>query len=168
LPVVPARVSAGQAGARVAGRCQRLPGRVPCLVDVAHNVDGARALAAMLAAERPEELPGESPGEPWTGRTLAVFGALDDKDLEGMVAAMADLVSVWYVAAPRAERAASAERLAAAVATSARAAARVLPDIATAWREAQRDAAPGDRVIVFGSFYTAAEILSLPANAATN
>lgn len=164
LPVAPERVSSGLAGARVAGRCQRLPGRVPCLVDVAHNADGARALAAVLAAERRGE-PGIGIG---AGRTLAVFGALDDKDLEGMAAAMADVVSVWYVAAPRAERAASAERLAAAVAVGARAAARVHPDLATAWREALRDAAPGDRLLVFGSFYTAAEILSLPANAATN
>lgn len=160
LPVAPERVSAGLAGARVAGRCQRLPGPVPGLVDVAHNVDGARALAAVLATERRTEAP--------AGRTLAVFGALDDKDLEGMAAAMAEVVSVWYVASPQAERAASAERLAAAVAGGARAAARVYPDLATAWREALRDAAPGDRVIVFGSFYTAAEILSLPANAATN
>lgn len=156
LPVAPERVSEGLAGARVLGRCQRLPARVPCLVDVAHNADGARALAAVLAAE------------PCGGRTLAVFGALDDKDLEGMAAAMADAVSVWYVAAPQAERAAPAERLAAAVAGGAGAAARVHSDLATAWREALRDAAPGDRLIVFGSFYTAAEILSLPANAATN
>jgi dihydrofolate synthase/folylpolyglutamate synthase len=149
LPLDPQPVRQGLAGARVAGRCQHVPGRVPGLIDVAHNVDSAQVLATVLAAEACE------------GRTLAVFGALDDKDLPGMVAAMSGQVSRWYVAAPEAERAASAERIAAAVLAGAGMAADVFPSLADAWRKAQGDAAPGDRVVAFGSFYTAAEILSL-------
>jgi dihydrofolate synthase/folylpolyglutamate synthase len=155
LPLDRRHMTQGLATARVAGRCQRLPGRVPCLVDVAHNADSARALATVIAAE------------PCAGRTLAVFGALDDKDLQGMVAVLAPQVSAWYVAAPRAERAASVGRLADAVAAGAGAAARIFPGLADAWRQALKDVVPGDRLLVFGSFYTAAEILSLAGSGET-
>lgn len=151
-PLDPERAIQGLASARVAGRCTRLRGRVPVLVDVAHNVDSARAFASVVAAE------------PCSGRTLAVFGALGDKDLPGMVQAMAGQVSAWYVAAPQAERAASVERLAAAVQAGAGTGARTFASLADAWRQALADARQADRILVFGSFYTAAEILSLASN----
>jgi dihydrofolate synthase/folylpolyglutamate synthase len=58
------------------------------LLDAAHNVDGARALAAYLAARHPE-------------RPALVIGVMRDKDVEGIVAALLPLVSsVVATAAP--------------------------------------------------------------------
>ena len=72
---------------RAAGRLQAFPGTPPVLVDVAHNPQAARELAAWL--ER----------NPVPGRTLAVFGALADKDVGGILAALGPQVAGWFGAA---------------------------------------------------------------------
>ena len=70
LPVDRAAVERGLRTASVAGRLQILQGPVERILDVAHNPQGVRELAAFLA-ERPCE-----------GVTHAVFGMLRDKDLD--------------------------------------------------------------------------------------
>lgn len=152
LGVSDAAVRTTLGAVRLPGRFQRLPGQRPgamtLIVDVAHNVDGARALAANLAAL------------PAAGATHAVAAMLGDKDIDGMISSMSDVVDAWHVATLPVGRAAPAERLRAAVAAHApRAPAEVYPDVASAWRAAVAGARSGDRVVAFGSFYTVAEIL---------
>ena len=92
--------------------------------------------------------------------TTAVFGMLADKDIESVVDAMRGRVDRWFVAAPQAERAASAERLLAALDTRGlRAAARAFVTVADALDAARREAGANDRIVAFGSFYTVAEAL---------
>ncbi|MDR2876681.1 MAG: bifunctional tetrahydrofolate synthase/dihydrofolate synthase [Chromatiales bacterium] len=152
LPSSPARLAGGLATARNPGRFQHLPADargVQRVVDVAHNADGARALAAALAAS------------PCAGVTRLVFGVLGDKDVDAMVSAMAAVAEDWYLAAPKAARAAAPGRVSARVrALIARANVRDCADVAAAWEQALDEALPGDRVVGFGSFYTVGEILA--------
>ncbi len=146
-------VRTGLARTRLPGRFQRLPGAIIRVLDVAHNVDGTRALAANLAAM------------PVAGATRAVFAALGDKDVDGMVSSVSDVVDEWHVATLPVGRAAPAERLRSAVAACAASAAAVHPDVASAYRAALTRSRPGDRVVVFGSFYTVGAVLEVEQGA---
>ncbi|MEH6419609.1 bifunctional tetrahydrofolate synthase/dihydrofolate synthase, partial [Pseudomonas sp. CGJS7] len=76
----------GVSAARVAGRLQRFErGEIEVLVDVGHNPQAARELAAWLAAQPAR-------------RTHAVFAALGDKDAPGVVAALAERIDAWHLA----------------------------------------------------------------------
>lgn len=83
-----ATIARGLAGTRWPGRLERV-GDV--LFDVAHNVEGAQALAAALAAE---------PARP----RVLVFGAAADKDAAGMLAALRPVVEELLVTRGRNER----------------------------------------------------------------
>jgi len=77
------RVAAVAATLTVPGRLELLASEPPTFVDVAHNPDGARALA--------ESLP-EAVAQARSGRSapvVAVLAVLADKDAEGIVAALA-------------------------------------------------------------------------------
>jgi dihydrofolate synthase/folylpolyglutamate synthase len=140
----------GVADAQLPGRLQRFTrDGVEIVVDVAHNPQAARELAAWLQRT------------PATGRTIAVFAALGDKDITGIVAAVADGIDAWFVggladAGPRGMAVADfMARLAGTTSARATPAADVATAIATACAQARR----GDRIVVFGSFYTAAAAL---------
>jgi dihydrofolate synthase/folylpolyglutamate synthase len=142
----------GVASATLPGRLQRFDYRgTPVIVDVAHNPQAARELAAWLRAE------------PATGRTLAVFAALSDKDVEGVVRALSDTVSQWFLAGLEAAGArgqgveALASRLVGTVAAQASHHATVQAALSAAHAAAQA----GDRILVFGSFHTVADALTL-------
>ena len=72
-----ARVAEVAATLTVPGRLERLPVDPPAFIDVAHNPDGARALA--------EALPAVAEGRP----VVCVLAVLADKDAAGIVAALA-------------------------------------------------------------------------------
>lgn len=138
----------GIAAARIDGRLQRFDhDGVQVLVDVGHNPQAAHALARALQAD------------PVPGRTHAVYAALQDKDALGVVEALAAQVSQWTLAGlsgPRGQDAASLrQRLAGSAAGSADCA----EEVAQALAQVLEHAAPGDRVLVFGSFLAAGEAL---------
>ncbi|MFP7722673.1 bifunctional tetrahydrofolate synthase/dihydrofolate synthase [Lysobacter sp. A3-1-A15] len=123
---------------------------VAVVVDVAHNPQAARELGRWLAAS------------PVPGTTHAVFAALGDKDVEGVVAALAGTVGCWHLAGlPHAgDRAQSGARLAARLAGTAAANATAHDDVTTALAATLARATPGDRVLVLGSFLTASAALA--------
>jgi dihydrofolate synthase/folylpolyglutamate synthase len=125
-------------------------GDPPLIVDVAHNPQAARVLAQWLRATR------------GAGRTLAVFGALGDKDIRGILAALRDEIDAWYLGgldhdSPRGLAADALRELAGELPIGA-----VAVDIPTALTQAVRSARSGDRVIAFGSFFVAAAALKKP------
>jgi dihydrofolate synthase/folylpolyglutamate synthase len=154
LPVPRAAFEAGLRRVTLPGRFQRLPwDGVVCILDVAHNVGGAVALAQTLA------------DQPVPGRTRAVVAILGDKDIEGMIAALAAQVNAWFLAPLPVERAAPVGRLRGCVARRAAGTpAIVCSSVADAWRTARAASLPGDRIVVFGSFYTVGEILQARAD----
>jgi dihydrofolate synthase / folylpolyglutamate synthase len=150
LPVSESAISRGLSRVNLPGRFQVLPGPIERILDVAHNPQAAHALASTLKAH------------PCGGRTLAVFSILKDKDITGVVQELAEVVDAWHVADLATERATALTLLAAEV--RAQVAAPVLAHeagIAAAYRTAMAQARPGDRVLVFGSFHTVADVLAL-------
>lgn len=139
----------GVAAAVLPGRLQRFDrGGVEVVVDVAHNPQAARELAAWLHAQPPAP-------------TAAVFAALADKDAGAMVAALAGWVSDWHLAglegvARGQDVDAFVSRLAGTDATQAIAVASRSAHVADALERALAVAPTGGRVLVFGSFHTAA------------
>ncbi len=136
----------GVAAARLPGRLQRFAhGGVEVVVDVAHNPQAARELAAWLKAA------------PAAGATAAVFAALADKDVAAVAAALEGRIARWHLAGlAEAPRGQDVDALASRLAGTAAAAGSRDADVATALARAVAACAPGDRVLVFGSFHTAA------------
>jgi dihydrofolate synthase / folylpolyglutamate synthase len=148
-PVAVNDVRAGLLQAENPGRFQVMPGLPAVILDVAHNPQAARALAASLAAMG------------GGGRTLAVFAMLKDKDIAGVIAAVKPHVTHWYFAGLDGPRGAGAAQLAQAFQSASVAAATACPDVAAAYAQACDMAAQNDKIVVFGSFFTVAAVMRL-------
>ncbi len=147
LPVSMQDVRRGLARVTLPGRFQILPGRPSVVLDVAHNLQAAETLAANLGAS------GFSP------ETIAVVGMLADKDIDGVLAALAPRVTRWELASLPAPRGASAAQLEAALRRAGvRAAATCHATPLAAYRAARERAGDDDKIVVFGSFLTVGEI----------
>jgi len=152
LPVSEAAICKGLASAYLPGRFQRIAQAPEVILDVAHNPEAARALAATLHAQ------------PVLGRTIAVVGMLADKDAMGVLAALSGEIDAWWICTPASPRARDAAELAAILRPHAGSApVRVEPDVVLALAKARSTAHEGDRILVFGSFYTVAAVLDYAA-----
>jgi dihydrofolate synthase / folylpolyglutamate synthase len=148
LRVDRAAIERGLTSARLTGRFQVVPdGGVEWILDVAHNPAAAHTLAAQLA------------GQPARGRTIAACGMLGDKDIEGVAAELAGRFDVWIVGGLGGARAIAPEKVAERLSAGGAAVDEVAPDIVEACVRARRMAAPGDRIVVFGSFLAVAPAL---------
>jgi dihydrofolate synthase/folylpolyglutamate synthase len=148
LPVNGAAVHQGLRAAQVPGRFQRIAEAPAVILDVAHNPEAARALAATLREQSV------------SGRTLAVVGMLADKDAAGVFAALRGVIDAWWTCTPDSPRARDAASLAATLREHAGSApVSVQADVNCALAEARSVAREGDRILVFGSFYTVAAVL---------
>ena len=151
FPVSLGEVKRGLTAVRLAGRLQVLPGRPTVVLDVAHNPHAARALARGLGEMGFRE------------NTIAVFAMLADKDIGGVIDAVAPRVDRWHVSAVTGERAASASRVASLLADRGLGdRTRVFATVPQAYEAALREAGPNDRILVFGSFHTVAAVLEVP------
>ena len=84
---------------------------------------------------------------------------LDDKDIAGTITEIRGGIDAWFVAPLTCKRAAAAEKLTAIFKTLAITTVEFSADIRAAYAAAQQQTAPGDRIIIFGSFYTVAELM---------
>jgi dihydrofolate synthase/folylpolyglutamate synthase len=142
--------AAGIAAASVPGRLQREQrDGVEIVVDVGHNPQAARELASWLRQT------------PSPGRTFAVFAALGDKDITGVAGALADDVDAWFLAglADAGPRGLDVDAFAQRLAGTAAGAGRRSVTVAEALTAARAEAGIADRILVFGSFHTAAAAL---------
>ncbi|NOT89097.1 MAG: bifunctional tetrahydrofolate synthase/dihydrofolate synthase [Lysobacter sp.] len=147
---------AGVRDAQIAARLQRfVRDGVEIVVDVGHNPQAARALAAWLEAS------------PVAGPTHAVFAALGDKDIAGVIAALEGRIDRWWLAglADAGPRGLSVDAFAERLAGTAAADGVRCPEVAHALAAARHEAVPGARILVFGSFHTAAAALDALATA---
>ena len=140
------RASLPDALARVRwpGRLERLRvgGRL-VLLDGCHNPEGAAALAAFLR------------GSGLFGRCTVIFGAMADKDIEGIARILLPAAASVFLAPAAAPRAAGAAELAARVAESVREA---IPTEGVGRALARALESPGsDPIIVAGSLYLVGE-----------
>ena len=148
LPVGMQDVRSGLAQLELPARFQVLPGRPAVVLDVAHNPQAAAVLSDDLAAM------GFSP------ETYAVFGILRDKDIVGVCRAMKGQISTWLAADLSAPRGANKQVLAVAFAGAG-----IAGDVfyfdspREAYAAARKRANENARIVVFGSFHTAAEVM---------
>jgi dihydrofolate synthase/folylpolyglutamate synthase len=151
LPVPVQAVRTGLAVVELPGRFQIVPGQPTLVLDVAHNPQSVATLAVNL------DQMGFYP------RTLAVFGAMADKDLTNMLARVRPLIDAWFLCDLPTPRAAHALDLAARLAALPEMRAAVPRSCHASPSEALRAALgaanPADRIVVFGSFYTVGGVL---------
>jgi len=156
LPVSAQDIRLGLANVELAGRFQVLPGKPAIVLDVGHNPHAAAVLEQNL---------GNMGYFPYT---YAVFGAMGDKDIAGVVARLKGEIYHWYLSALPTPRAASLEQLDAALreagvepdAMTADASVRHFDSPEDAYAEALKQASENDRIVVFGSFYTVAGVMA--------
>ncbi len=157
LPLGAQEVRTGLQMVELPGRFQVLPGRPSVILDVAHNPHAAATLAQNL------DQMGFFP------YTYAVFGAMADKDIAGIVSHLKDKIDHWYLCDLPLPRAASAESLAAALRAAgvadrgepgAERSIRCFASPAAAYDAARECATENDRIAVFGSFLTVAGVMS--------
>jgi dihydrofolate synthase / folylpolyglutamate synthase len=151
LPVPAQAIRQGLATVELPGRFQIVPGQPTLVLDVAHNPHSVSALVANL------DQMGFFP------RLHAVFGAMHDKDLAGVIGRIAPLVDAWYCCDLPVPRAAKAADLAQVIQhhSAASKPARVSQhaDPAAALAAALGAADPPDRIVIFGSFLTVGGVL---------
>jgi len=140
-PLQPLAVARALQELRLPGRLQFIPGPVEWLLDVAHN----EAAAAVLA--------GELQARPRPGRTIAILGMLADKDAAAVGAHLDPLVDRWLLCSIDEPRGLSAQQLCERLGTL-RAPCELLDSVSAGCARARDCAAPGDRVVVCGSFHT--------------
>lgn len=117
------------------------------LLDVGHNPHAARYLSDYLAKHSFDNI-------------YAVVGMLKDKDIEGTLLSLEDNVSQWFLGTLPVERAATAEEIAVSLKTSTHPI-NCFDNVTQAFRMASKNISSNDLVLVFGSFFTVAEIRKL-------
>ncbi len=152
LPVSESAIRNGLGNLHIPGRFQVLDGPVTIILDVAHNPEASRELAANLTKMQCK------------GRTLALFSALANKDISEVVEPFKGQVDHWYIGQIKADRAASSDQLEKAMTDAGIEALDIdsYTHISDAMIKAMADAEPHDRLVIFGSFYTVAEIMQHP------
>jgi dihydrofolate synthase / folylpolyglutamate synthase len=154
LPVRAASVREGLLTVHWPGRFQVLPGRPTVVLDAAHNPHAARVLADALG------------GMGFHPETIAVFGMLNDKDVDGVITALHERVTRWHLVSTHGARGRSAQSLAARL----EALNVPTPQIACyenagdAYVAAHKTATEADRIVVFGSFHLLGDVASALAS----
>ena len=116
------------------------------LFDVAHNPAAAETLAHTLARR----------GD---GDVVAIIGMLDDKDVEGVVAPLADIVERWVAVTAASQRGIEAAELARRIANRTNKACLIADSIESAVVSAREFAGKDGRVLVTGSFYVVGPVI---------
>ena len=162
LPVGAQDVRSGLVMVELPGRFQVLPGRPTVILDVAHNPHAAAALNQNL---------GNMGFHPYT---YAVFGSMQDKDIDGVMAAMSEHVDHWCLTDLPSARATSATVLAGKAQVMLQGmlqvklagkgdsehSVQIFADPAAAFANAMSRAGENDRIVVFGSFLTVAGVMA--------
>ncbi|MFA0810639.1 bifunctional tetrahydrofolate synthase/dihydrofolate synthase [Microbulbifer epialgicus] len=145
-------VESALANITLPGRCEQLLWHDRnLLLDVGHNPAAAEHLARWLDAN------------PVSGETHALVAVMADKDLVGLFAPLSNQVSRWHPALlPGNDRAAGADALLSGLAGAGVEVTKVdarCPNVADGLQQLLATTGPQDRLLVFGSFFTVAEVL---------
>jgi dihydrofolate synthase/folylpolyglutamate synthase len=145
--ITPSSARQGLAAARWPGRMELFPGSPDVLLDGAHNPAAALALAQSLASmER-------------RGYRL-VLGAMEDKDLQGLLAPLAPLATSLYAVVPTMERSVPVERIVDCC-RSLSLPACTCGSVASGLAAARSEAAADELIVVCGSLFVVGEARAL-------
>lgn len=157
LPVSAQEVRSGLVMLDLPGRFQVLPGQPMVILDVAHNPHAAATLAQNLD---------NMSFHPYT---FAVFGAMLDKDIKGIVAQLKTRIDHWCLTALPLPRAASEQQLRERLleagvntgnGTDTEVSVQTFDSPEHAYANALSRAGENDRIVVFGSFLTVAGVMA--------
>ena len=126
------------------GRCELIDNRY--LLDVSHNESSARYLSSFI--ERNFE-----------DRTVinAVFGVMEDKDVNSILEPLATRINKWYVTSADIERSMATEKLGDIINSKYPKDMELVGSVTEACIKAQEETEEGGLVLIFGSFYTVSE-----------
>ncbi len=147
LPVTWPQVAKAMQTVSIAGRQQVLGGDMKTIYDVAHNPQAVSLLAEFIQQYKPKRM------------VHAVFSALKDKDLCGLITPMLSSVDCWYPAVLTGKRAASESLLLAAFRATGCLIPTCFDNPVMAYDAALNGAKPGDLIVVYGSFLTVSAIM---------
>ena len=149
LPLDIGAIKRGLLRVRHPGRFQVLPGRPVTVLDVGHNPHAARALRSSLIAL------------PYAEKRMAVFSMLADKDIDVVLEIIKDQFDCWLIAPLALPRGMTEQALQQKFIQHNITAVTGYPDVKEAYQAALSEAGENDRIVVFGSFHTVAEIIDL-------
>lgn len=133
------------------GRFESMGSRVPVIIDGSHNPQAATVLAGAIADAWPDA----------ASRPLVLLGILNDKDAEGIVAALGAVCSVFAVVSPQSPRALPVDDLAEVVSRVTGSAPRTFDSVAMALDDLLVSPDTANGVVVTGSLTVAGEARSL-------
>lgn len=147
LPVKENSIEEGLMQFHWTGRFQKILTSFECIVDVAHNPQGAKVLCEALQREV------------CRGRTVALVGMLNDKDILNTLKEMLPVIDDWKVADLKGHRGAKSEKIVEHLHTLGITTVQSYSTIWEGYQQLLLQLNPLDRLIIFGSFLTVAEIL---------
>ncbi len=148
LPISRVDINQGLTQAAVLGRLQKLADSPEVLVDVAHNPQSAAALAEYLS------------NNPIDGRTVALFSALIDKDLEGIVRPVSDYFAEWHIVQLDGSRAYQNDQLLSELKSlGLQTTLKSHTNFKTALKSLLNQLKSKDRVVAFGSFLVVSGVM---------
>lgn len=147
LPVTHSHFQVAMQRIFIPGRLQLHKDTVSTLFDVSHNPQSVKLLADTVCTLK-------------KAKVHAVFSALKDKDILGLIRPLKDCVDCWYPAQLDGKRAASADLLLTFFKD-----AEIPVDICynnplVAFETALKQAKPGDLIVVYGSFFTVSHVMA--------
>ncbi|KTD26169.1 bifunctional tetrahydrofolate synthase/dihydrofolate synthase [Legionella maceachernii] len=146
LPIRYSHLQQAVANVFLPGRLQLIKDKTATILDVSHNPQAAEHLAAFIRSFHPKR------------SVHAVFSALKDKDIPGMVAPLKDCVDYWYPALLTNKRAASRQQLEEAFSLCSHVSI-CHNDPLSAYQAACDNANVGDLIVVYGSFITVGKVM---------
>lgn len=148
LAVTREQICQGLKNAIVIGRLQKLAESPEIIVDVAHNPQSAKALGTYLAENSIQ------------GKTVALFSALIDKDLEGIITPTAAYFEEWHIVQLEGPRTYQNEQLVNKLnALGIQKPIKTHTNFETALRSLQNNLKSQDRVVAFGSFLVVSGVM---------
>ncbi len=148
LPVTTQAIEKGLVTTVLAGRLQIVATEPEILVDVAHNPQAAQQLALYLR------------NRPHSGKNIALFSVLKDKDLQGIVTPFKNIIDQWAIISIDSERGQSAEEIKSEL---QKLGINNITIVSNNFKKAVQDVKNAlkyeDRVVAFGSFLLVSEVL---------
>ncbi|OUR61023.1 folC bifunctional protein [Colwellia sp. 39_35_sub15_T18] len=133
---------------KVAGRTEMFKHRCDIMLDVGHNPHAGKYLAKQLKLLKKQK---------GYTKVIAVTAMLADKDITNTLLSLSEQIDDWYIAPLNVPRAATAESMKVALSHVTNSI-NCFDNVTQAFKIANQEAKLTDLILVFGSFYTVAEI----------
>ena len=133
--------------AHIKGRFDIINTKPFVVTDVAHNQEASINLASNFSEKK------------LTGKTIAVFSIMADKDIQAVVEPLMDIVDEWYITKIQSERSASMEQIEKdLLAKKNKINVYKFDSISLAYQEALNKSQVDDNILMFGSFFVNSEV----------